>query len=82
MGEEHGTSEWEQEDSFPEAKSNLLGEEADTESNSSSVRSLFDTLQAPTPSVLARKNNSGEGAVALVKTLCHNSTLQRLEYKG
>ena len=82
MDEERGTSEREQEDSFLEAKSNLSGEEADTESNSSSVRSLFDTLQAPTPSVLARKNNSGEGAVALAQTLCHNSTLQRLEYNG
>ena len=47
--------EREQEDSFWEAKSNLSGEEADTESNSSSMRSLFDTLWVPTPSVLVRK---------------------------
>ena len=38
---------WEQEDSFRKAKSNLLGEEADTESNSSSVRSLFDHPTGP-----------------------------------
>ena len=55
MDEEHEISEREQEDSFREAKSNLSSEEADTESNSSSVRSLFDTLRAPTTSVLAMK---------------------------
>ena len=34
---------------FREAKSNLSGEEADLESDSSSARSLFDTLRAPIP---------------------------------
>ena len=34
-------NKWEQEDSFRKAESNLLGDEADTESNSSSVRSFL-----------------------------------------
>ena len=55
MDVERETSEQEQEDSSREAKSSLSSEEADTESDSSLVQSLFDTLRAPTPSVLARK---------------------------
>ena len=60
--------EWEQEDSFWEAKSNLSGEEADTESNSSSMRSLFDTLRAPTPSVLAGKERKIGEKIKKVKS--------------
>ena len=47
--------EREQENSVWEAKSNPLGEEADMESNSSSMRSLFDTLWFPTTFLVGGK---------------------------